>query len=71
MSQNDWHNHYSIMISIIEALSELVVFLSNVLLGGYVGWVDMYLFESDRERHAKYPVSITILAQPAENVWEL
>ena len=30
-----------------------------------------YVFESDRERHAKYPVIITILAQPAANVWEL
>ena len=27
-----------------------------------------YVFESDRERHAKYPVIITILAQPAVNV---
>ena len=70
MSQNDWHNHYSIMISIIEALSELVVFLSNVLLGGLCG-LGRYVFESDRERHAKYPVIITILAQPAANVWEL
>ena len=37
------------MISIIEALSELVVFLSNVLLGGYVGWVDMYLKVIERD----------------------